>query len=365
MNYKIFARKWRPQSFKKIIGQENVVMAICNSLSLGRIHHAWLFSGSRGVGKTTIARLLAKCLNCQKGITYTPCRTCITCIEIEKGLCLDFIEVDAASRTKVEEIKEILDNVYYSPTRGKFKIYLIDEVHMLSRHSFNAFLKILEEPPQHVKFILATTDINRIPNTIISRCLHFSLKILSPEKILHFLKYVLQKEKINGDDDALKMISYYSQGSMRDALNLIEQAISIGNGQINKKNVIDMLGIPTHEKIFSITFSMLKKNSETTISLLNDIRIHIVEWDNVLIEILRYLHHIAMIQSFPLLWKNQKTEYYTYKINDIKNIVNKNDIQLCYQIILHGRKELPFAPNPQIGVEMTLLRAINAIKKTK
>lgn len=204
MNYQILARKWRPQAFKEIIGQKYIVKAISNGFSLGRIHHAWLLSGTRGIGKTTIARLIAKSLNCEIGITSIPCRKCTICQEIEKGICLDFIEIDAASRTKIEEIREILDNIYYSPSKSRFKIYLIDEVHMLSRHSFNALLKTLEEPPKHIKFILATTDIEKIPKTIISRCLHFQLNILSEEEIFNSMKYILEKEGNNFDEEALK-----------------------------------------------------------------------------------------------------------------------------------------------------------------
>ncbi|WP_422667374.1 DNA polymerase III subunit gamma/tau [Buchnera aphidicola] len=363
MSYCVFARKYRPQSFKDIIGQKHIVTAICNSFSLNRIHHAWLFSGTRGIGKTTIARLLAKSLNCITGITSNPCRKCANCIEIEKGLFLDFIEVDAASRTKVEEIKEILDNVYYSPIKGRFKIYLIDEVHMLSRHSFNAFLKILEEPPKHIKFILATTEINRIPNTIISRCLHFHLNILSSKKIFYFLKNILAKENINTDDYALKTIANYSEGSARDALNLIEKAISLGNNSINKKDVIKMLGLPSQKKIFSITCEILKKDTKKTMILLKKISNKIVEWEKILIEILRCLHYIAMIKLFPLISDEKYIEDHKIKIDDIVNITNKSDISLCYHIISTGRKELPFSPDPKIGTEMIILRAIRKIEK--
>ncbi|QCI24517.1 DNA polymerase III subunit gamma/tau [Buchnera aphidicola (Muscaphis stroyani)] len=361
MNYEILARKWRPQSFQDIIGQKNIVSAVSNGLSLGRVHHAWLFSGARGVGKTTISRLLAKSLNCKEGITAAPCRKCDICQDIEKGLCLDFIEIDAASRTKVEDIKEILDNIYYFPNKGRFKIYLIDEVHMLSRHSFNALLKTLEEPPKHVKFILATTDVDKIPKTIISRCLYFNLQLLSEENIFKHIKKILVKENIDFHENALKTISYYAQGSMRDALNLIEQAIQLGKGYISFNKVTEMLGIPTQKQSFLLTEALLNKNFKKIIFLLNEISHTGISWEKILIEMLHFLHHIAMLQSFPLIWEENQVKNFKYKINSIAKKTKKSDIQLCYKILLNGIKELEFAPSQKIGVEMTLLRAINEI----
>ncbi|QCI25103.1 DNA polymerase III subunit gamma/tau [Buchnera aphidicola (Rhopalosiphum padi)] len=363
MNYQILARKWRPQSFKEIIGQKYIVKAISNGFSLKKIHHAWLLSGTRGVGKTTIARLIAKSLNCKIGITPFPCRKCTICQEIEKGICLDFIEIDAASRTKVEEIREILDNIYYSPSKSRFKIYLIDEVHMLSRHSFNALLKTLEEPPEHIKFILATTNVEKIPKTIISRCLHFKLNILSEEDIFNFIKYILEKENYNFDEEALKIITYYANGSMRDALNLLEHAIHLSKNNINLKNTTEMLGIPNKKNAFLLTKFLLEKDSKKMMCLLNKISKIGLEWKNVLIEMLRFLHHIAMVKSYPKTW-NQI--FIKNSENEIKKIAENNskyNIQLCYKILLNGRKELFFSPNHKIGVEMTLLRAITEIKK--
>lgn len=362
MNYQILAQKWRPQSFQDIVGQKNIVTAISNGLSLGRIHHAWLFSGTRGVGKTTIARLLAKSLNCQKGITSNPCRQCITCQEIEKGLCLDVIEIDGASRTKVEDMRDILDNISYAPNKNRFKIYLIDEVHMLSRHSFNALLKTLEEPPKHVKFILATTDIERIPKTIISRCLCFQLQIISEEKIFNFLKIILLKESIKTDIYSLKKISYHAKGSIRDALNLLEYAINIGNGHITINTTTEMLGIPLEKYSFLLTRSILKINAKQTIFLLNRMHNIGVEWEEILIEMLRFLHRISITQYFSSKYKKSIQDIYQNHINIIANNMTKKNIQLCYQILLNGRKELQFAPSIRIGVEMTLLRAINTMK---
>ncbi|CAL4326537.1 DNA polymerase III subunit gamma/tau [Buchnera aphidicola] len=361
MNYQILARKWRPQSFQEVIGQKHIVTAISNELSLLRIHHAWLLSGTRGIGKTTIARLLAKSLNCQKGITSNPCRKCIICQEIEKGLCLDFIEIDAASRTKVEDMREMLDNIYYAPTKSRFKIYLIDEVHMLSRHSFNALLKTLEEPPKHIKFILATTDLEKIPKTITSRCLSFQLKILSEENIFNLLKYILTIESIKFDIDSLKKISHHAKGSIRDALNLLEHAINLGNGKINIKDIVEMLGLPSEGYSFLLTHAILTKNAKKTMYILNKISNIGVEWEEVLIEILHFLYHISMSQSFPLTWQESITGNYKNKIQKIAKSIDKNQIQLCYQIIINGRRELKFSPSQKIGVEMTLLRAINVI----
>lgn len=362
MNYQILAQKWRPQSFQDIIGQENIVTAISNGLSLGRIHHAWLLSGTRGVGKTTIARLIAKSLNCQIGITAFPCRKCIICQEIEKGLCLDVREIDGASHTKVEDIRDILDNISYSPNISRFKVYLIDEVHMLSRHSFNALLKTLEEPPKHVKFIFATTDIERVPKTIISRCIHFKLQIISEKKIFNFLKFILMKESIRTNEHALKEISYYAKGSIRDALNLLEYAIHLGNGCIDIINIKKILGIPLEKYSCLLTKSILQTNSKTTILLLNRINNIGVEWEEILIAILRILYHISLVQNVSCILNQSFKKSYQDYVKKIAENIQKKHIQLCYKILLNGRRELQFAPSPKIGVEMTLFRAMNAIQ---
>lgn len=363
MSYKILARKYRPQYFKNIIGQKHIITAICNSISIKRIHHAWLLSGTRGIGKTTIGRLLAKSLNCEINVNATPCRRCTNCKEIEQGTSLDFIEIDAASRTKIEEIKEILDNIYYAPIKSRFKIYLIDEIHMLSRHSFNALLKTLEEPPKHIKFILATTEIEKIPNTIISRCLYFTLNILSEEDICNYLTYVLNNEHINFDQDALKIISEYSQGSMRDALNLLEHAISFGKNYINLKNINEMLGIPSKKYIYLLTKFLLEKDLKKMMFLLNKMDKINIKWENILIEMLRVLHHIAMKKMYPLQWNENIYKHYQFDPQEIVYKQNKKDIQICYKILLNGRKQLIFSPNHKIGVEMTLLQAMSEIKK--
>lgn len=363
MNYQILARKWRPQSFKDIIGQKNIVKAISNGFLMGRIHHAWLLSGTRGTGKTTIGRLIAKSLNCQKGIISNSCRKCSICQEIEKGICLDFIEIDAASRTKVEEMREILDNIYYAPSKSRFKIYLIDEVHMLSRHSFNALLKALEEPPKHIKFILATTEIEKIPKTIISRCLYFKLNILSERDIFNFLKHILEKEKRNFDEEALQLIASYAHGSMRDALNLLEHAIHLSENNITIKNTTEMLGIPSKKNAFLLIKFLLEKDAKKMMCLLNKISNIGLDWQNVLIEMLRFLHHIAMLKNYPNIWNQKFIKNYENEVKKIAEKNSRNDIQLCYKVLLNGRKNLYLSPNYKIGVEMVLLQAITEIKK--
>ncbi|XBC38091.1 MAG: DNA polymerase III subunit gamma/tau [Buchnera aphidicola (Floraphis choui)] len=362
MNYQILSNKWRPQKFSEIIGQKYIVIAICNGLKLGRVHHTWLFYGVRGTGKTTIARILAKSLSCKKGITHTPCRICLNCQEIEKGTFIDLFEVDAASRTKVEDMKELLDNIYYLPTKGRFKIYLIDEIHMLSKHSFNSLLKIIEEPPQHVKFILATTNLEKVPKTILSRCLHFQLKSISANEILKRVKYILSQENILFEHEAIKLLSIESEGSLRDALNLTEQAISMGNEKVSTKIVKNMLGKLDNHQIFTIVLALLKKDSKKILLLLEYINKIDVDWEYILIEILKSLYQIAMLKIFPKInndhfFCNNQEE--NEKMYQISKIAKYTDIQLYYQTILMGKKELNIAPNHQIGVEMTLLRALN------
>ena len=310
MSYQVLARKWRPQTFADVVGQEHVLTALANGLSLGRIHHAYLFSGTRGVGKTSIARLLAKGLNCETGITATPCGVCDNCREIEQGRFVDLIEIDAASRTKVEDTRDLLDNVQYAPARGRFKVYLIDEVHMLSRHSFNALLKTLEEPPEHVKFLLATTDPQKLPVTILSRCLQFHLKALDVEQIRHQLEHILNEEHIAHEPRALQLLARAAEGSLRDALSLTDQAIASGDGQVSTQAVSAMLGTL-----------------------------------------------IAMVQLSPAALGNDMAAI-ELRMRELARTIPPTDIQLYYQTLLIGRKELPYAPDRRMGVEMTLLRAL-------
>ena len=357
MSYQVLARKWRPQAFSDVVGQEHVLTALANGLSLGRIHHAYLFSGTRGVGKTTIARLLAKGLNCETGITATPCGVCDNCREIEQGRFVDLIEIDAASRTKVEDTRDLLDNVQYAPARGRFKVYLIDEVHMLSRHSFNALLKTLEEPPAHVKFLLATTDPQKLPVTILSRCLQFHLKALDVDQIRQQLEYVLEQENIPAELRALQLLSRAADGSMRDALSLTDQAIASGEGQVTTASVAAMLGTLDDDQPLALIEALAAADGQQTMSLLQQAASRGVEWEALLVEMLRLLHRIAMIQLLPTALSEEYAGV-ELRLRELARVVPPADVQLYYQTILMGRKELPLAPDRRMGVEMTLLRAL-------
>ncbi|ECF5899001.1 DNA polymerase III subunit gamma/tau [Salmonella enterica subsp. salamae] len=357
MSYQVLARKWRPQTFADVVGQEHVLTALANGLSLGRIHHAYLFSGTRGVGKTSIARLLAKGLNCETGITATPCGVCDNCREIEQGRFVDLIEIDAASRTKVEDTRDLLDNVQYAPARGRFKVYLIDEVHMLSRHSFNALLKTLEEPPAHVKFLLATTDPQKLPVTILSRCLQFHLKALDVEQIRHQLEHILNEEHIAHEPRALQLLSRAADGSLRDALSLTDQAIASGDGQVSTQAVSAMLGTLDDDQALSLVEAMVDANGERVMSLLNEAAARGIEWEALLVEMLSLLHRIAMMQLSPAALGSDMAAI-EQRMRELARTVPPGDLQLYYQTLLIGRKELPWAPDRRMGVEMTLLRAL-------
>src|SRR5699024_2834706 len=295
MSYQVLARKWRPQTFADVVGQEHVLTALANGLSLGRIHHAYLFSGTRGVGKTSIARLLAKGLNCETGITATPCGVCDNCREIEQGRFVDLIEIDAASRTKVEDTRDLLDNVQYAPARGRFKVYLIDEVHMLSRSSFNALLKTLEEPPEHVKFLLATTDPQKLPVTILSRCLQLHLRALDVPQIQQQLEKIATLEQLTYEEHALTLLARAANGSMRDALSLTDQAIALGNGAINSELVTQMLGSLDDEYVITLIEALAKQDSQALMAQLDNIASLGVDWDALFVETLSLLHQLAML----------------------------------------------------------------------
>ncbi|HDL7426012.1 DNA polymerase III subunit gamma/tau [Yersinia enterocolitica] len=357
MSYQVLARKWRPKTFADVVGQEHVLTALANGLSLGRIHHAYLFSGTRGVGKTSIARLLAKGLNCETGITATPCGTCANCLEIEQGRFVDLIEIDAASRTKVEDTRELLDNVQYAPARGRFKVYLIDEVHMLSRHSFNALLKTLEEPPAHVKFLLATTDPQKLPVTILSRCLQFHLKVIDVEVIRAQLEKILLAEHISSDARALQLLARAADGSMRDALSLADQAIAMGDGHVTTATVSQMLGTLDDEQPLAIIEALVSADGARVMAQLEQAASRGVDWENLLVETLSLLHRIAMVQLLPSMLDNH---YATIepRLRELARTLPPTDIQLYYQTLLVGRKELAYAPDRRMGVEMTLLRAL-------
>jgi len=357
MSYQVLARKWRPQTFADVVGQEHVLTALANGLSLGRIHHAYLFSGTRGVGKTSIARLLAKGLNCETGITATPCGVCDNCREIEQGRFVDLIEIDAASRTKVEDTRDLLDNVQYAPARGRFKVYLIDEVHMLSRHSFNALLKTLEEPPAHVKFLLATTDPQKLPVTILSRCLQFHLKALDVEQIRHQLEHILKEEQIVHEPRALQLLARAADGSLRDALSLTDQAIASGDGQVSTEAVSTMLGTLDDDQALSLVEAVVAADGERVMALVNDAAARGIEWEALLVEMSALLHRIAMVQLSPAALGSDMAAI-EQRMRELARIVPPTDVQLYYQTLLIGRKELPYAPDRRMGVEMTLLRAL-------
>lgn len=357
MSYQVLARKWRPQTFADVVGQEHVLTALANGLSLGRIHHAYLFSGTRGVGKTTIARLLAKGLNCETGITSTPCGVCDNCREIEQGRFVDLIEIDAASRTKVEDTRELLDNVQYAPARGRFKVYLIDEVHMLSRHSFNALLKTLEEPPSHVKFLLATTDPQKLPVTILSRCLQFHLKALDVEQIRKQLDLVLTAEQISSEPRALQLLARAADGSMRDGLSLTDQAIAMGQGAVTTETVAQMLGTLDDEQPLAVLEALVSADGAQMMAQVEHAASRGVDWENLLVETLELLHRIAMVQLLPTVLDNHYAAI-EQRLRELARVIPPVDVQLYYQTLLVGRKELAYAPDKRMGVEMTLLRAL-------
>ncbi|WP_193014894.1 DNA polymerase III subunit gamma/tau [Proteus sp. FME41] len=363
MSYQVLARKWRPQTFNDVVGQRHVLTALANGLDHQRLHHAYLFSGTRGVGKTTIARLFAKGLNCETGITSKPCGQCANCLEIEQGRFVDLIEIDAASRTKVEDTRELLDNVQYAPARGRFKVYLIDEVHMLSRHSFNALLKTLEEPPEHVKFLLATTDPQKLPVTILSRCLQFHLRALDIDQIATQLEKVLSAEHIESDVRARQLIARAADGSMRDALSLTDQAIASGEGIVSADVVSQMLGTIDDAQPLALIEALVKADGQQVMSLVNEVASRGTDWENFLVETLSLLHQIAMLQLLPSE-ENPQEQFTQERLRLLAKSVSPQDLQLYYQTLLVGRKELSYAPDRRMGVEMTLLRALAFHPKT-
>ncbi len=362
MSYQVLARKWRPRQFTDVVGQSHVLTALENALEHNRLHHAYLFSGTRGVGKTTIARIFAKGLNCEQGITANPCGQCSTCKEIDEGRFVDLLEIDAASRTKVEDTRDLLDNVQYKPARGRFKIYIIDEVHMLSRHSFNALLKTLEEPPEYVKFLLATTDPQKLPVTILSRCLQFHLKHLSAEQIQTQLEHVLHSEGVNAEHRALQLLAKAAEGSMRDALSLTDQAIALGNGEIFTAQVADMLGTLADDQAISLLEALTRSDAPLLLHTLGEIASVGVDWDGLLKELATQLHRIAMFQVMPTVIEASHPDH--ERISSLAGQMSPQDIQLYYQIALQGRDDLNYAPDGRAGLEMTLLRML-AFKPAK
>ena len=353
MSYQVLARKWRPKTFADVVGQEHIITALANGLKDNRLHHAYLFSGTRGVGKTSIARLFAKGLNCVHGVTATPCGACENCKAIEQGNFIDLIEIDAASRTKVEDTRELLDNVQYKPVVGRFKVYLIDEVHMLSRHSFNALLKTLEEPPEYVKFLLATTDPQKLPVTILSRCLQFHLKALDETQISQHLAHILTQENIPFEEPALVKLAKAAQGSIRDSLSLTDQAIAMGNRQVTNSVVSNMLGLLDDNYSIDILYALHQGNGELLMRTLQRVADAAGDWDKLLGECAEKLHQIALMQLLP-----QKSSDDNEHFSFLAKHISPEDVQFFYQVIVFGRKDLSNAPNRRIGTEMTLLRAL-------
>ncbi|WP_258240168.1 DNA polymerase III subunit gamma/tau [Pseudidiomarina homiensis] len=355
MSYQVLARKWRPHTFKEVVGQQHVLKPVMNALASGRLHHAWLLTGTRGVGKTTIARILAKSLNCEQGITAEPCGQCGACTAIDEGRFVDLLEIDAASRTKVEDTRELLDNVQYKPTQGRYKVYLIDEVHMLSRHSFNALLKTLEEPPEHVKFLLATTDPQKLPITVLSRCLQFNLKALDRQEIAGHLGYVLKQEGITYDDAALTAIARAARGSMRDALSLTDQAIAQGEQQVTMAGVQQMLGAVPSFELATLLEQVLTGQGAELLTTLARIAGQVPDLSNLLGELQNYVHQLALYQAVPEV---AETLGLTVEDQHLAQQLPAELLQVYYDILIQGRRDLNFAADVRSGVEMTLLRML-------
>lgn len=356
MSYQVLARKWRPRRFEDMVGQPHVLKALVNALDQNRLHHAYLFTGTRGVGKTTVARILAKALNCERGVSATPCGECAACQEIDQGRFVDLIEVDAASRTKVDETRELLENVQYAPSRGRYKVYLIDEVHMFSNHSFNALLKTLEEPPPHVKFLLATTDPKRLPITILSRCLQFNLKRLAPEPIAEYLAGILDQEGIDHDPASLRLIAAAADGSLRDALSLLDQAIAFGGGALRRDEVAAMLGTIDRRQVLRLLERLVEGDGRGLLEAVASLDESAPDHGEVLADLLTLLQRIAIRQALPDL--GDEDPDFGDAVADLAGRLSPEACQLFYQIALLGRRDLPLAPDPRAGLEMVLLRML-------
>ena len=358
-HYEVLARKYRPHNFKELVGQTHTIRTLVNALDNDNLHHGFLFTGTRGVGKTTIARIFAKSVNCEKGVSSNPCGKCATCVEIDKGQSVDLIELDAASHTGVDHMREILDNAQYTPTKNLYKIYLIDEVHMLSKSSFNALLKTLEEPPSHIKFLLATTDPKKLPITILSRCLQFNLNKLSHDEILNHLKFIMNEEKLKFDDKALSKIAECGNGSMRDALSLLDQSISYGNGSVKENDLKEMLGLVNHDEITNLASLVCDRNAEKILLFIKELAHKGENLSNALKDLTSLFHKISIAQII----NDQKQT--PQEIMDLANRFSAQDLQLYYQIAINGQKDMNLSPSEQIGLEMTLLRMITFHPKFK
>ena len=357
MSYQVLARKWRPKNFAEMVGQEHVVRALSNALDQNRLHHAYLLTGTRGVGKTTLGRIIAKCLNCETGLTSKPCGVCTACTEIDRGRFVDMIELDAASNTGIDNMREILDNAQYAPTSGRFKVYLIDEVHMLSKAAFNSMLKTLEEPPAHVKFILATTDPQKIPVTVLSRCLQFNLKQMSQTAIIGHLQQVLADEDVRFEVSALRLLARAAQGSMRDALSLTDQAIAHGGGQIQETEVRAMLGAVDQTYLFELLDALTRQAGASVLEIADRMAQRSLSFDAALQDLGVLLHQIALAQTVPEALSADVPE--KARIEALAQVFSVDEVQLYYQIALHGRKDLHLAPDEYAGFSMTLLRMLS------
>ena len=353
MSYQVLARKWRPRSFADMVGQGHVLKVLVNALDSDRLHHAYLFTGTRGVGKTTLARILAKCLNCEAGVSSEPCGQCSACTGIDEGRFVDLIEVDAASRAKVDETRDLMDNVQYAPAAGRYKIYLIDEVHMFSKHSFNALLKTLEEPPEHVKFLLATTEPKKIPITILSRCLQFNLKHLSQGQIETQLDKILEQEEIATEATCTRLLADAADGSMRDALSLLDQAISFGNGRLEATQVRDMLGTIDGEELSALLTDIIERDAASMFTRINNMAELAPDYDAMLAQLLSILHDIAVAQVLP-----DGSDQIDEVSRALARRLDKEDVQLYYQLALNGRRDLHIAPDPKTAFEMTMIRLL-------
>ena len=356
MSYLVLARKWRPRTFTELVGQEHVQQALVNALDSGRIHHAFLFTGTRGVGKTTIARILAKSLNCERGVSSKPCGECAACREIDEGRFVDLIEVDAASRTKVEDTRDLLDNVQYAPTRGRYKVYLIDEVHMLSSHSFNALLKTLEEPPPHVKFLLATTNPQKLPVTVLSRCLQFNLKRLPVPLIAGRLQHILQAEGVAAEPAAIGLLARAADGSLRDALSLLDQILAFGAGKVTEADTRAMLGTVDRQQVVGVVERLAAQDARGLLDSIAAIDEFAPDYSQLLDEMAALLQKVALRQAIPDLPEDEV--YAAELLQRLAATMAAEDLQLYYQMAILGRRDLPLAPDPRIGAEMTLLRML-------
>ena len=356
MSYQVLARKWRPQTFRDMVGQEHVLQALIHALEHQRLHHAYLFTGTRGVGKTTIGRLLARCLNCETGITATPCGECASCREIQEGRFVDLIEIDAASRTGVDDMRELTDNAQYSPTRGRFKVYLIDEVHMLSTPAFNAFLKTLEEPPEHVKFLLATTDPQKLPVTVLSRCLQFNLKRMTPEHIVGHLRHILTEEQVPFEEPALWLLARAADGSMRDGLSLTDQAIAFGNQTLSATDVSSMLGTIDQRDLEQLVAALVRNDGPALLAEIRRMSDFAPDYAAILADLLSLFHRVTTEQVVPGSADNALGD--AEQVQSLARQLSAEDAQLFYQIALMGRKDLAVTPDARMGFEMAMLRML-------